>query len=77
VILVIIIILIAAAITGSLGGVLEIAAGVAIGLFLFVVGAGLLGFWFAKRKWREATREHRDRWGDYPDRPGYRHYPDV
>jgi Kef-type K+ transport system membrane component KefB len=69
-ILLIVIILVAAAITGSLGGVLEIAAGVAVGLFLFVVGVGLLGYWFARHKWRQATREYRDRWerGGYPER---------
>jgi Kef-type K+ transport system membrane component KefB len=77
VILLVIVVLIAAVITGSLGGVLEIAAGVAIGLLLFVVGLGLLGYWFAKRKWREATRDQHDRWGGYPDRRGYRDYRDV
>jgi Kef-type K+ transport system membrane component KefB len=77
VILLVIIILIAAAITGSLGGVLEVAAGVAIGLFLFVVGIGLLGYWFAKRRWRQASRDFHDGWGGYPDRRGYRDSRDV
>jgi Kef-type K+ transport system membrane component KefB len=69
-ILLIVIILVAAAITGSLGGVLEIAAGVAVGLLLFVIGVALLGYWFARYKWRQATREYRSRWerGDYPQR---------
>lgn len=69
-ILLIVIILVAAAITGSLGGVLEIAAGVAVGLLLFVVGLALLGYWFARYKWRQATRQYRDRWerGDHPER---------
>jgi Kef-type K+ transport system membrane component KefB len=80
VIVLIVIILVAAAITGSLGGVLEVAAGVALGLFLFVIGIGLLGYWLARRKWREVTRGSDERWGNYPDRRGYggtRHYRDV
>lgn len=77
-ILLIVIILIAAALTGSLGGVLEIAAGVAVGLFLFVVGFGLLAYWFAKRRWRHASHEYRARWesGGYPRRPD-REFPDY
>jgi Kef-type K+ transport system membrane component KefB len=73
-ILLIVIILIAAAITGSLGGVLEVAAGVALGLLLFVVGIGLLGYWFARHKWRQMNREYHDRWerGGYPEHR-YRH----
>ncbi|MGH2676009.1 MAG: hypothetical protein ACRDH1_11435 [Actinomycetota bacterium] len=65
VILLIVIILVAAAITGSLGGVLEVAAGVVIGLFLFVVGIGLLIYFLARHKWRQAGREYRQR---FPDR---------
>jgi hypothetical protein len=78
VIVLIVILLIVAALTGSLGGVLEIAAGVAIGLLLFVFGLGLLAYWFAKRRWREASREHRARWesGRYPPPPG-RQFPDY
>jgi hypothetical protein len=78
VIVLVVIILVIAAITGSLGGVLEIAAGVAIGLFLFVVGFGLLAYWFAKRRWREASRDYRARWesGGYPRRPD-REFPDY
>jgi Kef-type K+ transport system membrane component KefB len=56
VILLIVIILVAAAITGSLGGVLEIAAGVALGLILFVVGIALLGYFLMRRRWRQAAR---------------------
>lgn len=55
-ILLIVIILVAAAITGSLGGVLEIAAGVALGLILFVVGIALLGYFLMRRRWRQASR---------------------
>jgi hypothetical protein len=78
VILLIVIILIAAALTGSLGGVLEIAAGVAVGLFLFVVGFGLLAYWFARRRWRQASHEYRARWegGGYPRRSD-REFPDY
>ncbi len=57
VILLIVIVLVAAAITGSLGGVLEIAAGVALGLILFVVGIALLGYFLVRyRWWRQASR---------------------
>jgi hypothetical protein len=78
VIVLVVIILAVAALTGSLAGVLEIAAGVAIGLFLFVVGFGLLAYWFAKRRWREASRDYRARWesGRYPRRPD-REFPDY
>ena len=55
-ILLIVIILVAAAITGSLGGVLEIAAGVALGLILFVVGIALLGYFLMRPRWRQASR---------------------
>jgi Kef-type K+ transport system membrane component KefB len=65
VILLIVIILVAAAITGSLGGVLEIAAGVALGLILFVVGIALLGYFLVRQRWRRAMRG--DRRG-YPQR---------
>jgi hypothetical protein len=77
-IVLVVIILIAAALTGSLGGVLEIAAGVAVGLFLFVVGFGLLAYWFAKRRWREASRDYPARWesGGHPRRPD-REFPDY
>ncbi|MGH2677615.1 MAG: hypothetical protein ACRDHB_04555 [Actinomycetota bacterium] len=77
-IVLVVIILIAAALTGSMGGVLEIAAGVAVGLLLFVVGFGLLAYWFAKRRWREASRNYRARWesGGYPRRPD-REFPDY
>lgn len=56
VILLIVIILVAAAITGSLGGVLEIAAGVALGLVVFVGGIALLGYFLVRYRWRQASR---------------------
>jgi Kef-type K+ transport system membrane component KefB len=78
VIVLVVIILIVAALTGSLGGVLEVAAGVAIGLFLFVVGIGLLAYWFARRRWNQAARDYRARWesGGHPHPPG-RQFPDY
>lgn len=64
-ILLIVIILVAAAITGSLGGVLEIAAGVALGLVLFVVAIALLGYFLVRQRWRHASRGDRR---DFPQR---------
>jgi hypothetical protein len=46
----ILIILVAAALSGTLMGILKIAAGVAIGLFLFVVLVAVAGYWMIKRK---------------------------
>jgi hypothetical protein len=46
----ILIILVAAALSGSLWGVLEIAAGVAIGLFLFVVLVSVAGYFVVRRR---------------------------
>jgi Kef-type K+ transport system membrane component KefB len=57
VVLLIIIILVAAAVTGSLGGVLEVAAGVAVGLFLFVIGIALAAYYFVRHKVRQAGRD--------------------
>jgi Kef-type K+ transport system membrane component KefB len=59
VIVLIVIILVAAAVTGSLGGVLEVAAGVVLGLILFVVGIGLLGYFLMRHRWRQVTRGDR------------------
>jgi membrane protein implicated in regulation of membrane protease activity len=67
-VLLILIILIAAAITGSLWAVLKIAAGVAIGLFLFVTVLALTGYYLVRHQWRRANREYRDRRGLPPDR---------
>jgi Kef-type K+ transport system membrane component KefB len=74
-ILLIVLLLVVAALTGTLGGVLEIAAGVAVGLFLFVAGLALLAYWFARRRWRQMTRDSQARWeqGGYPERR-YRDY---
>lgn len=62
----IIIILAAAIITGSLWGVLEIAAGVALGLFLFVAAIAVAGWFLVRRKMRDVHREiERYRRGGY------------
>lgn len=64
--LLILVILVAALITGSLWAVLKIALGVALGLFLFVVGIAVLGWWFFRRRMREMHRDlGRYRRGDY------------
>jgi Kef-type K+ transport system membrane component KefB len=68
VVLLILIILIAAAITGSLGAVLEVAAGVALGLFLFVVAIGLAGYYFARHKVRQAGRRYEEYRRSHPER---------
>lgn len=70
-IVLIVVILIAAVLTGSLGGVLEIAAGVAVGLFLFVVGLALAGYYFMRYRFRRARREW-ERSSGPPDRYGRR-----
>jgi hypothetical protein len=62
----IIIILAAALITGSLWGVLEIAAGVALGLFLFVAAIAAAGWFMVRRKMRDVHQEiERYRRGGY------------
>jgi membrane protein implicated in regulation of membrane protease activity len=65
-VLLILIILVAAAITGSLWAVLKIAAGVAIGLFLFVTGIAVAGYYLVRHQWRRANREYQQRYP--PDR---------
>jgi len=75
-VLLIVIILVAAAVTGTLGGVLEVAAGVVLGLVLFVVGIGVAVWWYLRRRMRAFGREidrvrgTRAPPGDHPgDRP--------
>jgi Kef-type K+ transport system membrane component KefB len=68
VVLLILIILVAAAITGSLGAVLEVAAGVALGLFLFVVALGLAGYYFARYKLRQSGRRYQEYRRSHPER---------
>ena len=52
-----ILILVAALVSGSLWGVLEIAAGVALGLFLFVTLIAVTSWWLIRRKMRDMHRE--------------------
>ncbi|MGH2693106.1 MAG: hypothetical protein ACRDHM_11510 [Actinomycetota bacterium] len=54
--LLLVIVLVAAIVTGSLWQVLEIAAGVALGLFLFVAGIAVAGWWFFRHRVREMHR---------------------
>jgi Kef-type K+ transport system membrane component KefB len=72
VIILIVIILVAAAITGSLGGVLEAAAAVALGIILAVIGLMLVGYYFARHKLRKMGREmdryRHERYGPPPRR---------
>jgi membrane protein implicated in regulation of membrane protease activity len=56
-VLLILIILVAAIITGSLWQVLEIAAGVALGLFLFVSAIAVAGWWLVRRRMRQMHRD--------------------
>jgi membrane protein implicated in regulation of membrane protease activity len=53
----ILIILIAAIISGSLWQILQIAAGVALGLFLFISLIAAVGYWFARRKMKQVHGE--------------------
>jgi hypothetical protein len=76
VILLIDIILVAAAVTGSLGGVLQVASGVSVGIFLAVIGLALAGYYVLRHKVRRLGRDmeryRRERYGgpssDHPDR---------
>jgi len=55
--LLLLIILTAAILSGSLWQVLEIAAGVALGLFLFVAAIAVATWWFLRRRMRDMHRE--------------------
>ena len=55
--LLILIILIAAIVTGGLWQVLQIAAGVALGLFLFVAAIALAAYLFIRRKAKQVHQE--------------------
>jgi purine-cytosine permease-like protein len=57
VLLLMILIVIVGLISGTLGQILEIAAGVAIGLILFVVGGILILSYFLRRRFRRAARD--------------------
>ena len=53
----IIVIVLVGLLTGTLGQILEIAAGVAVGLFLFVVGIALAGYYYVRHRFRRAARD--------------------
>jgi membrane protein implicated in regulation of membrane protease activity len=55
--LLILIVLIVALITGSLWQVLQVAAGVALGLFLFVAAIALAVYWFVRRRVKKVHQE--------------------
>jgi len=65
--LLIIIILIIAAVTGTLWQVLEIAAGVAVGIFLAMVLLAAAAYYFVRNRVRSLQRDFRR--GDRDDRP--------
>lgn len=65
--LLIIIILIIAAVTGTLWQVLEIAAGVAVGIFLAMVLLAAAAYYFVRNRVRSFQRDFRR--GDRDDRP--------
>jgi peptidoglycan/LPS O-acetylase OafA/YrhL len=53
----ILLILLIGAVTGTLGGILEVAAGVVLGLLLFVVGIALALYYVVRYRFRKALRE--------------------
>jgi uncharacterized membrane protein len=57
VLLLLIVIVLVGILTGTLGQILEIAAGVAIGLFLFAVAAVLALSYFLRSRFRRASRD--------------------
>lgn len=55
--LLILLILVIGALTGTLGTILEVAAGVVVGLILFVVGLALAAYYYVRYRFRKAARE--------------------
>jgi peptidoglycan/LPS O-acetylase OafA/YrhL len=55
--LLILLIVLIGALTGTLGQILEVAAGVVVGLVLFVVGVALAAYYYVRRRFRQAARE--------------------
>jgi peptidoglycan/LPS O-acetylase OafA/YrhL len=66
--LIILLIIVVGALTGTLGTVLEIAAGIAVGLLLFVLGLGLAVYFYVRRRFRRAARDWERRRDAYPVR---------
>jgi Kef-type K+ transport system membrane component KefB len=69
VLLLVIVISLVGILTGTLGQILEIAAGVAIGLFLFAVGAVLALSYFLRHRFRRAARDWERSQGGGPPSP--------
>jgi hypothetical protein len=55
--LLILLILVIGAVTGTLGTILEVAAGVVLGLVLFVVGVVAASYYYLRHRFRRAVRE--------------------
>jgi peptidoglycan/LPS O-acetylase OafA/YrhL len=68
VIVLVVIIVLVGILTGTLGQILEIAAGVAIGLLLFVVGIALAAYYYVRRRFRRASRDWEPNRGGPPSR---------
>jgi peptidoglycan/LPS O-acetylase OafA/YrhL len=66
--IIILLLLLVAALTGTLGQVLEIAAGVVVGLVLFAVGIGLAAYYYVRHLLRRALRDP-EHWAEMRD-PG-------
>jgi Kef-type K+ transport system membrane component KefB len=77
--LLILLVVLIGALTGTLGQILEVAAGVVIGLILFVVGVILAAYYYVRHRFRRAAREwerareqggyHRGPYGELPPGP--------
>jgi purine-cytosine permease-like protein len=71
--LLILLVVLIGALTGTLGQILEVAAGVVVGLILFVVGVVLAAYYYVRHRFRRAARDwERDRGegtGGYPRGP--------
>lgn len=78
--LLILLVVVIGALTGTLGQILEVAAGVVIGLILFVVGVILAAYYYVRHRFRRAAREweareqgsgghHRGPYGELPPGP--------
>jgi purine-cytosine permease-like protein len=71
--LLILLIILIGALTGTLGQILEVAAGVVLGLILFVVGVMLAAYYYVRHRFRRAASEWErargQRTGGHPRRP--------
>jgi Kef-type K+ transport system membrane component KefB len=55
--LLILLVVLIGALTGTLGQILEVAAGVVVGLILFVVGVILAAYYYVRHRFRRAARD--------------------